>query len=140
MVSIAERVAFLEGQSGEQIAATDALRVMLVQIGQDVNDLRGELRGSVTGLQGELRDAATKGELRDAVAGLLGELRNTVTKGELRDAVTDLRRGMDRRFELIDRRFERLEDKFDRRLTWLVGTQVATLLAVVGALAAPYFQ
>jgi hypothetical protein len=75
MTSIAERVAFLEGQAGEQLAATNALRVEV-----------GELR-------------------RD-----------------------------------IDRRFERLEDKFDRRFTWLVGTQVALLVAVVGALAAPYFN
>jgi hypothetical protein len=96
MVSILERVAFLEGQSGEQIAATVALRVTVLQLGHDVSELRG------------------------AVA-------------ELRGSVGELRREM-------DRRLERLEDKFDRRLTWLVGTQVALLLAVVGALAAPYFQ
>lgn len=89
MTSVAERVAFLEGQSGEQIAAMSGLR-------HDVSDLRGH--------------------------------------------VFKLRRDMDRRFEQVDLRFDRIEERFDRRLTWIVGTQIAILLAVVGALAAPYFR
>lgn len=110
MVSIAERVAYLEGQSGPQVAAIDDLRVQV-----------GGVRGEVGGLRGEL------GELR----GELGELRGEL--GELRGEVRELRRDM-------DRRLERLEDKVDRRFTWLVGMQVATLLGVIAALAAPYFR
>jgi uncharacterized coiled-coil protein SlyX len=89
MVSIAERVAYLEGQSGEQMAAIDDLRKQVGELRGDVNDLRGDM----------------------------------------------------------DRRFERLEDRFDRRFSavdtkcsWLVGLQVATLLVVIAALAAPYFR
>lgn len=52
---------------------------------------------------------------------------------------------VDRRFEAVDRRFDSLERKVDgvrteldaklsRGFTWLVGIQVAVLLAVVGAL------
>lgn len=96
MVTVAERVAFLEGQSREQVAATSALRDSVMQLAHDLGALRGEVR-------------------------------------QLQASVGELRRD-------FDRRLERLEDKFDRRFTWLVGTQVALLLAVVSALAAPYFQ
>jgi uncharacterized coiled-coil protein SlyX len=107
MVSVAKRVAFLEGQSAEQAAATAALRDGVAQLGRDV----GELRGSVNELRGSVNQLRT----------------------ELHGSITDLRGEM-------NRRFERLEDRLDRRVTWLVGTQVALLLAVVGALAAPYFR
>ena len=46
---------------------------------------------------------------------------------------------MERRFDAIDRRFETLERRFettDRRFLWIVGFQMTTLIAVVGALAA----
>jgi hypothetical protein len=52
---------------------------------------------------------------------------------------------VDRRFEAVDRRFDTLERKIDgfrteldaklsRGFTWMVGIQVAVLLAVIGAL------
>jgi hypothetical protein len=58
---------------------------------------------------------------------------------------------MDRRFEHVDQRFVALQDqmnqrfdavdgKIDRHFTWLVGIQVAVLVAVVGALVAPYYR
>ena len=78
---------------------------------------------------------------------------------EVRDAVRDLERRMDvrfeavdRRFEAIDRRFENIErrietldaglarrmdaldDKVSRQFVWVVGVQVTTLVAIVGAL------
>jgi hypothetical protein len=39
-------------------------------------------------------------------------------------------------FDAIDRRFEGLDDKINRQFTWLVGIQVTTLVAIVGALLA----
>ena len=42
---------------------------------------------------------------------------------------------VDRRFEQIDRRFESTDRRFeavDQRFLWLIGIQIATLLAVVG--------
>ena len=36
----------------------------------------------------------------------------------------------------VDRRFEGLDDKINRQFTWLVGIQVTTLVAIVGALLA----
>ena len=51
---------------------------------------------------------------------------------------------MDHRFEAMDRRFEAMEQRFDRRLEvvdenmsrqfrWIVGIQITTLLAMIGA-------
>jgi tetrahydromethanopterin S-methyltransferase subunit G len=65
---------------------------------------------------------------------------------------------MDRRFEQVDRRFEQVDRRFgelegqmnqrfdaidqkvDRHFTWLVGIQVAVLLAVVSALVGAYYR
>jgi len=44
------------------------------------------------------------------------------------------------RFADMDRRFTTLDDKADRHFSWLVGTQVALLLAVVGALVGSYYR
>lgn len=73
---------------------------------------------------------------------------------EVRDSVRDLERRMDVRFEAIDRRFENIErrietldaglsrrmdaldDKVSRLFVWVVGVQVTTLVAIVGALLA----
>jgi hypothetical protein len=38
------------------------------------------------------------------------------------------------RFDLVDRRLTALEDKGDRHFMWLIGAQVAVLMAVVSAL------
>ena len=54
---------------------------------------------------------------------------------------------MDRRFEAMERRFEAMEQRFDRRLEvvdenmsrqfrWIVGIQITTLLAMIGAIGA----
>ena len=43
---------------------------------------------------------------------------------------------IDRRFEAVDRRIDGLDDKMSRQFVWLVGIQVTTLVAIVGALLA----
>jgi hypothetical protein len=67
----------------------------------------------------------------------VGELRGDFR--ELRGEVRDLREQMDRRFEAldqkVDRSFQVLDSKVSRHFTWLVGIQVAVLVAVVSALA-----
>jgi len=69
---------------------------------------------------------------------------------EVREAVRSLERHMDARFEAVDHRFEAvdrrfdtmdrridaLDDKVSRQFVWLVGLQVTTLVAIVGALLA----
>jgi uncharacterized coiled-coil protein SlyX len=59
-------------------------------------------------------------ELRDAVRSLNQELREAV-------------RHLDQK---VDARFENLGDRISRQFVWLVGVQVTTLLAIVGALLA----
>ncbi len=64
---------------------------------------------------------------------------------------TELRTDMNRQFadvnrqfsELRDdmnRRFVALDEKTDRHFTWMVGTQIGVLLAVVGALVGAYYR
>ena len=43
---------------------------------------------------------------------------------------------IDQRFAAVDQRLAALDDKMSRHFTWLVGLQVTTLVAVVGALLA----
>ncbi len=64
----------------------------------------------------------------------------------LHEAIRDLGDRMERRFEAVDRRFDAIDRRFeaidrrfeamDRRFLWLVGFQMTTLIAVVGAIAA----
>ena len=61
----------------------------------------------------------------------------------LRDAVVKGFEAMDRRFEAIDRRFEAMDRRFvvvdqnmSRQFRWIVGIQMTTLIAMVGAIAA----
>jgi hypothetical protein len=42
--------------------------------------------------------------------------------------------GFEARFDAIDRRFEVQDEKTSRQFTWVVGIQVTTLIAIVGAL------
>jgi uncharacterized coiled-coil protein SlyX len=59
-------------------------------------------------------------ELRDAVRSLNQEMRDTI-------------RHLDQK---MDARFETLGDRISRQFVWLVGVQVTTLVAIVGALLA----
>ena len=65
----------------------------------------------------------------------------------LREAIVEGFKAMERRFEAMDRRFEAMEQRFDRRLEvvdenmsrqfrWIVGIQITTLLAMIGAIGA----
>ena len=47
---------------------------------------------------------------------------------------------MNRRLEDVGVRFVALDVKIDRHFTWLVGIQVAALVAVVGALVGSYYK
>ena len=93
--------------------------------------------------------------LEERVAYLEGQVsEHSQTLIEIRDSIRHLEQRFDGRFEQMDRRFDQLErrfetrfDVYDRRLegldekvsrhfTWLVGIQVTTLVAIVGALLA----
>ena len=94
--------------------------------------------------------------LKEVVEGQVSE--HTQTLIDIRDSIRQLERRFDARLDTIDRRIDGLEDKLDRRIdgledklgrrieglddklgrqfSWLVGIQVTTLVAIVGALLA----
>jgi hypothetical protein len=82
--------------------------------------------------------------IEERVAYLEGQVSEQIhAMGDIREAVRSLEHRMDARFEAVDRRFDTVErridvldDKVSRQFVWLVGLQVTTLVATVGALAA----
>ena len=91
--------------------------------------------------------------LEERVAYLEGQVsEHSHSQTEIRDAIRSLEHRVDVRFEAVDRRFENVErridslddkvsrqihsldDKVSRHFVWLVGVQVTTLVAIVGAL------
>ena len=86
--------------------------------------------------------------LEERVAYLEGQVsEHTQTLIDIRDSIRQLERRFDARLDTIDRRIDGLEDKLGRRIegledklarqfSWLVGIQVTTLVAIVGALLA----
>ena len=73
--------------------------------------------------------------LEERVAYLEGQVsEHTQTLIDIRDSIRQLDRRFDARLDTIDRRIDGLEDKLARQFAWLVGIQVTTLVAIVGAL------
>lgn len=54
----------------------------------------------------------------------------------LDNRITSLETRMDARFTQLDGRIDRIDDKLSRLFVWVVGMQMTTLIAVVGALLA----
>ena len=82
--------------------------------------------------------------LEERVAYLEGQVsEQSHAQREIRDAVRSVEHRVDARFEAVDRRFDAvdrridsLDDKVSRQFVWMVGIQVTTLVAIVGALPA----
>jgi hypothetical protein len=75
--------------------------------------------------------------LEERVAYLEGQVSEyTHILVDIRDSIRQLERRFDARLDGVDRRTEALEDKMSRQFSWVVGIQVTTLLAIVGALLA----
>ena len=93
--------------------------------------------------------------LEERVAYLEGGVsEHSQTLVEIRDYIRQLEQRVDNRFDQVDRRFEQLERRFEarfdsidrrfevqdekmsRQFTWVVGIQVTTLVAIIGALLA----
>jgi chaperonin cofactor prefoldin len=88
-------------------------------------------------------------DLRGTLAGLQEQMHRRFEQVDYR--FTELQEQMHRRFEHVDHRFAELQgqinqrfdaadQKVDRHFTWLVGIQVAALVAVVGALVGSYYR
>ena len=73
--------------------------------------------------------------VEERVAYLEGRLEDHAgTVGSVRQDVADLRRLIQHLEQKVDRLFFNLDSKVSRQFVWLVGMQVAVLLAIVGAM------
>ena len=107
MATLEERVAYLEGQVSEHSHTLVAIRDSIRQLEQRFDARCDQLERRFEQLE------------------------------HLCDTRFDqLERRFEARFDVSDRRFEALEDRVSRHFTWLVGIQVTTLVAMVGALLA----
>lgn len=87
-------------------------------------------------------------ERMDHHAEMLSDLRAEVHafRGEMREELAAIRRSfeqIDRRFEQVDRRFEQVDRRFeqvDQRFVWLVGVQLGTLVAIIGVLVGALYR
>ena len=96
-------------------------------------DAMSDLRTAITDLRGDMGRQFT--ELRDDTNRQFTELR-----GDMNGRFADTSRQFTELREDMNRRLATLDVKGDRHFTWLVGTQVALLLAVVGALVGAYYR
>jgi hypothetical protein len=88
------------------------------------------------------RVAYLEGRIEDH-AGTVGDLRSSVR--DLNGTVHDLAEQMDRRFGwldgrviALDQKVERVFHRLDAKITWVVGIQIAVLVAIIGALMRSY--
>ena len=86
----------------------------------------------------EERVAFVEGQVSEQSRALM-EIRDAVRHFEIRadgrfEAIDRRFEAIDRRFDTVDRRIDGLDDKVSRQFVWLVGIQVTTLVAIVGAL------
>jgi chromosome segregation ATPase len=129
MRTVDERIADVEGQARLYPQMFGALR-------DDISQVRGELRTEVGQLRGEVSQLRTEvraeiGQLR----GEMGQLRTEV-RAEVGQLRTEVRAEIGQLRGEMGQGFARLDDRMSRQFTWMVGIQVTTLLAVVGALLA----
>ena len=75
--------------------------------------------------------------LREAIVELGNRMERGFEAMDRRFEAIDRRfEAIDRRFEAMDRRFEAMDQNMSRQFRWIVGIQMTTLLAMVGAIAA----
>jgi hypothetical protein len=85
-------------------------------------------------------------DLRGVIAELRGDMNRQFAelRGDMNRQFADVREDMNRQFvelrEDINRRLVALDEKGDRHFTWMVGTQIGVLLAVIGALVGAYYR
>jgi hypothetical protein len=121
MPTVEERLASLEAR----LAAMSDIRNLIAELRGDMNARFIDVTGRFT-------------ELRDDMNGRFSDMNGRFI--DINGRFTELRKDMNRRFDDVNSRLVVLDQKGDRHFTWMVSTQVALLLAVVGALATAYFR
>jgi hypothetical protein len=139
MPSLEERVAYLEGRTEEHAAGMRDWRAGIDEVRGATIDLRGEMKGALVDLRDEMKAGFV--ELRGEIGELRGEMTRRFERVDARFTQVDNRfTQVDHRFVQVDDRFMQMDEKIDRHFTWLVGIQVAGLIAVVGALVGTYYR
>jgi uncharacterized protein (DUF3084 family) len=136
-------------------------RVAALEAKTDAHAMSGsDLRGALLGLQDEMHRLFAQVDHRfEQVDHRFEQVDHRFEQVDRRFEQVDRRfEQVDRRFEQVDRRFEQVDLRFaelqaqinhrfdaadqkvDRHFTWLVGIQVAALIAVVGALVGSYYR
>lgn len=70
------------------------------------------------------------GTLQERVSYLEGKVEE---QSQTFSAIRDLLGEINRRIDRLEQRLDAIEDRMSRQFLWLVGIQITTLLAVVGA-------
>ena len=116
MATLEKRVAHLEGKVGEFVGVREAL----AQFEQRVDGRFETVDGRFEAIDRRF----------DAID------RRFETIDRRFEAIDRRFDAVDRRFDAVDRRFDAVDDKLSRQFQWLVGLQITTLVAIVGALLA----
>jgi uncharacterized coiled-coil protein SlyX len=106
--TLEERVAYLEGKVEEQSRLGSDLREMVIHLDQKVDRFRDELASRI-----------------DATNSRIDALDQKVDR---------FREELMRAHAATNSRIDALDQKVSRQFTWLVGIQLAVLLALIGAL------
>jgi uncharacterized coiled-coil protein SlyX len=120
--SVEERLAYLEGRAEEQTRAMDEFRDSTLQFHHRIDGLdhrmdRLEHRFDALDVKVD--------RFREELGGRIDRVREEMVQRF---------DGLQGRFDDVDSRFERMDEKASRTFLWIVGVQITTLVAVIGAL------
>ena len=124
MPTVEERLASLEAK----VDTMSDLRNLIVELRADMNRRFDDVNRRFDDVNGRFDD----------VNGRFGDVNGRF--GDVNRQFTELREDMNRRFIELRGDMKSLDHKVDRQFIWLVGTQMALLLAVVGALIGAYYR
>lgn len=119
MPSPEERIAYLEGRVEEHTRGFEDLRTSLGRVDEHV-------------LNVDRKVDAFREELGSRIEGL--DRKVDTFRGELSSRIDAVDRKVDRFRDELAGRIDGLDRKMSRQFTWIVGIQVAMLIAVMGSL------
>jgi F0F1-type ATP synthase membrane subunit b/b' len=147
MPSVEERLASLEARMDRM----DDLHALIVGLRGDMNRQFTEARAEFTDVRADMNrqfaDARadmnrqfteTRAEFTEVRADMNRQF--TEARADVNRQFTELRTDMNNRFEQVGFRSQALDVKVDRHFSWVVGIQVALMLAIIGAMAGAYYR
>jgi uncharacterized coiled-coil protein SlyX len=129
MPTLEERVAYLEGRVEAQAHGAGELRELVGHLDHKVDRFREELAGRIEAVDQKVDRFREELLAANAATNARIEALDQLLSGRI-DAVDQK---VDRVREELARGIERLDQKVSKHFVWLVGIQVAVLLAVISA-------